>query len=298
MEKMIYKTITSDGEYVTAVNIDEFVTDCGYTYAEIERRVTGTHNVEVIDPQHYKGYIDEEVYITIDDNGDIVIKEVKIGSKNELLLAQVLAGRTWVQAPQMPALTADSTSADAMFAGLDEYIVADGLAAMKYSNSNGDTRQIIIAYTEHSAVVLCVDRSGFVRNRPFRKNDLKLGRHKINSQGMGCLHVNELVVRLNNIANGVIDAYGQEYNHHTPVSMAPETFGPDAGSMATKSHNRGDHKNLCERLNREVGIIPHVKSYYSSANNVYGLLGLNRPITHADLVPFSPRVVDGIYYFD
>ena len=216
---------------------------------------------------------------------------------NKEILRQVLEGKTWVKAPQMPALTADSTSADAMFAGLDEYIVADGLAAMKYSNSNGDTRQIIIVYTEHTAMVLCVDRSGIIRNRPFRKNDLAMGRHKINSQGMGCLHVNELIVRINNIANGVIDAYGQEYNHHTPVSMAPETFGPDAGSMATKSHNRGDHKNLCERLHNEVGIIPHVKSYYSSPNNVYGLLGLGRTITLADVVALNPQVIDGVYHF-
>jgi hypothetical protein len=293
LERYIYEVNGT----ATAVNIDASVIDAGYRYAEIEYAVTGSNHVQVNAPEHYKGYINEEVYVTIDDNGDIVIKEVKIRrSKNQEMLAQVLEGKTWVQAPQMPALPAEHTSADVVIAGITEYIVAEGLTAMKYS-VNDDIRQIIIVYTEHSVVVFRVDSAGAVKLGTLRNKDLAIGRHKINLVH-GCIHVNELIVRINNIANGVIDAYGQEYNHHTPVSMAPETFGPDAGSMATKSHNRGDHKNLCERIHNEVGIIPHVKSYYSSPNNVYGLLGLNRQITPADLVQFNPRVVDGIYYFN
>lgn len=300
MKKFIYKVVTSSGsgEYITAVNIDDAVIEEGYTYAYIERRVTGENNVEVIDPQYYKGYIDDEVYVTIDDDGEIVIKEVeRKRSKNQDLLAKVLAGKNWVQAPQMPALTADSTSADAMFAGLSEYIVEDGLAAMKYSDVDGNERKLVVIYEEHSVAVFRVNSSGAVKMGTLRNKDLLAGRHKINLVH-GCIHVNELVVRINNISNGIIDSYEQEYNHHTPVSMAAESFGPDAGSMSDPSHNRGDHSNLCKRLHDEVGIIPHVKSYYGTVNNVYSLLGLNRPITPADLVQFNPRVVNGIYYFD
>ena len=210
---------------------------------------------------------------------------------------KVISGITWSKAPKMPALTDDATTTDAMFAGITEYAVGKGLAAMKYKDSDGNERQLVIIYSEHAADAYNINAAGVVKPRAWRQTDLKNGRHKFNSFGGGSVHANEIVVRINNIANGVINSYGLEYNHHVMVSLHPEFFGPDAGSMSTKDHNKGDHKNICTRLYKELGIIAHVKSYYSAANNVYGLLGLNT-ITMQNVIALNPRVVDGIYYFD
>lgn len=215
-------------------------------------------------------------------------------TNNKEMLAQVLAGKTWKLAPTMPALPANHTSADVVLAGLTEYISEAGLTALKYSDINGDIRQIVIVYEEHRAAVFRVAADGVVKTSSFKKNDLEKGRHKINLIH-GCVHVNELVVRVNNIANGVIDSYNQEYNHHCMVVLAPETFGPDAGSMCTCEQNQA-HRTLCTRLYKELGIVANVKSYYNTVNSVYSLLGLKQ-ITLANVVALNPQVIDRVYHF-
>ena len=61
--------------YTYSVYIDKAVIESGYRYAEIERMVTGTNHVTVCDPEHYD-LIDEEVFVSLDDNGDIIITDI------------------------------------------------------------------------------------------------------------------------------------------------------------------------------------------------------------------------------
>ena len=73
-EELIYIVgIPNTGrDYTYAVTIEKNVLE-SYRYAEIERIVTGTTHVTVCDPQHYIGPVDENVYISVNPNGKIII---------------------------------------------------------------------------------------------------------------------------------------------------------------------------------------------------------------------------------
>ena len=62
-------------DFTSLVHIDEAVLE-HFRYAEIERMVTGTNHVTVCAPEHFTGTIDEEVFVTLDDNGEVVIYNI------------------------------------------------------------------------------------------------------------------------------------------------------------------------------------------------------------------------------
>lgn len=75
MENYIYYVLRAGGAddaYLVHFDAEAF---CGtsWRYQEIEIAVTGSNHVTVIDPEYYDGVITEEVTVTLDDDGHLVI---------------------------------------------------------------------------------------------------------------------------------------------------------------------------------------------------------------------------------
>lgn len=82
-EPVIYQILTSEGVYTFRVFIDRKVYHFEWRWAEIERIVTGTHHVMVISPRWCDVPIDEDVYVTCDNEGEIVLYVEKLTSDDE-----------------------------------------------------------------------------------------------------------------------------------------------------------------------------------------------------------------------
>ena len=82
-EPVIYQILTSEGVYTFRVFIDPKVYHSDWRWAEIERIVTGTHHVSVFSSRGCDVPIDEDVYVTCDDEGEIVLHNEKLTSDEE-----------------------------------------------------------------------------------------------------------------------------------------------------------------------------------------------------------------------
>ena len=82
-EPVIYQILTSEGVYTFRVFIDPKVYHFDWRWAEIERIVTGTHHVSVFSSRGCDVPIDEDVYVTCDDEGEIVLHNEKLTSDEE-----------------------------------------------------------------------------------------------------------------------------------------------------------------------------------------------------------------------
>lgn len=84
-ESVIYQILIPNeyGVYRFEVFIDPKVYHFGWRDAEIERIVTGTHHVTVSSPRYCDVPIDENVYVTCDNEGEIVLHVEKLTSDNE-----------------------------------------------------------------------------------------------------------------------------------------------------------------------------------------------------------------------
>lgn len=211
---------------------------------------------------------------------------------------KVMKGRDFKQMPDLSnvlVIGKKCTQLDVTLQNTVEYISDpnDGVAAIRYKVGNG-FKMFVVAYDKHDVIAFKVNTSGVACKAALKREDYKKGRIKTNIDN-SAFHINELIVRLNNIDNGKIDAFGQEYNHHIKVEYKRETLGVDTGSMCLRRQNL-IHSVLCTRLYNEVGIIASVKSYYTTQPNVYSLLGYKHlDMTLVNSVPYV--IIDDIYYF-